>query len=165
MRNAMIAVGLAAVAACGPSASELRTAKTAQYDADPHQILQLAMEATKETYQVGDVDEQRLEFITAPRFYSPEGDLESPGAGDFVHMRAGSVQVMFIVQVVQTADHRVAVTVVPKTFQHVGGSPKPRELAPDDPYLPPFVLGRADSLAMAIYERAKGYAAAPPGAS
>ena len=164
MRHVMFAIGLAA-AACGPSASDVRIAKTTQYNADPHQILQLAMEVTKETYRIGDVSEERLEFITAPKFYSPEGDLESPGAGGVIHMRNGTVEVMFIVQVVTTADHRVAVSVVPKTFQHVGGSPKPRELAPDDPYLPPFVLGRADSLAMAIYERAKGYAAAPPGAS
>jgi hypothetical protein len=26
---------------------------------------------------------------------------------------------------------------------------------PDDPYLPPFVKGRAEALSMAIYERAK----------
>ena len=51
-----------------------------------------------------------------------------------------------------------AIAVTPDTLQLVAGSPQPRHLAPDDPYLPPFVLGRADALALAIYERAKPYA-------
>ena len=37
----------------------------------------------------------------------------------------------------------------------LSGSPKPRELKPDDPFLPPFVLGRADELQFEIYERAQ----------
>jgi hypothetical protein len=36
-----------------------------------------------------------------------------------------------------------------------------RELAAEDPNLPPFVKGRADALAIAIYERTRGYAIAP----
>ncbi|HEY1557931.1 MAG TPA: hypothetical protein VGF94_24045 [Kofleriaceae bacterium] len=162
MRNVIIAIVLAA---CGASESEVRTAKLAQYNADPHQILQIAIDTARQEYKLGDVNEQNLSFITAPKFYSSEGDLESPGAGGYINMRAGSVEVMFIVTVVPTADHRVAVTVVPRTFQKIGFSPKPRELQPDDPYLPPFVLGRADALALAIYQHAKGYVAAPPGAS
>jgi hypothetical protein len=162
MRNVMVAI--AVVAACGPSTGEIKTAKATTYAAEPQQILSIAMESAKgENYQIGDVNQEELTFITAPKFYSKEGDLESPGAGGFVHMHGGSVEVQFIVQVVATEDHHTAVTVVPKTFQVVGGSPKPRELTPDDPYLPPFVLGRADALALAIYNNAKQFAVAAPG--
>jgi hypothetical protein len=53
--------------------------------------------------------------------------------------------------------------VTPITLQALAGSPKPRELKPDDPYLPPWVLGRADQLQFEIYDRARSLVAAPPG--
>jgi hypothetical protein len=70
------------------------------------------------------------------------------------------VRVVFHVKLVPSGAERFAIEVTPDTLQVVDGSPQPRHLAPDDPYLPPFVLGRADALALAIYERAKPYATA-----
>lgn len=163
MRNVLVI--FAALAACGgPSATEVKTAKTATYHADIAQVMQLAMEATKETYKIADVNEQEHAFITEARFYSPEGDLESPGAGGWVTMASGTLQVAFIVEVVPSENQgEVGVVVIPKTFQEVPGSPKPRELAPDDPNVPGWVHGRVDALSMAIYERCKGLIVAPPG--
>ena len=96
--------------------------------------------------------------MTQPKWYGPEGDLESPGAGGYVQLRDRSVQVAFIVKVERFGGGDVAVTVTPRTFQEISGSPKPRELAPDDPNLPPWVHGRADQLALDIYNKAKPYA-------
>lgn len=146
---------LVLVAACGASAAEIKTAKTATYKLNAHDMLQLSEEVASENYKIGDVDDGQLTFITAPQWYSAEGDRESPGAGGFVQMADRSVEVALIVQVVQLESGDVAVTVTPKTFQEISGSPKPRELAPDDPNLPPWVHGRADDLALAIYRRAK----------
>ena len=152
---------LVMVAACGPSTMEVKTAKSATYNAEPGAIFELAQQAAAEDYKLAAVNGAGLELLTAPRFYSGTGDLESPGAGGVINMQAGTVQVSFIVQVVPTAEHAVTVHVTPKTFQLVAGSPKPRELAPDDPNLPPFVLGRADALALRIYQLAQRYTAAP----
>jgi hypothetical protein len=150
------------LAACGPSSSEVRTAKLAQYNASPVEMLHIAVDVAREAnYKIGELSEERLEFITQPKFFTREGDLESPGAEGFVQVRPGSVEVAFIVRCVVDGK-AVAVTIVPKTFESVQGSPKPRELAPDDPYLPPWVLGRADALTLAIYDRAKPYALASP---
>ena len=146
---------LVLVAACGASAAEMKTAKTAWYKLSGHDLLARAEEVASEDYKIASVNAEQLAFITAPRFYGPEGDLESPGAGGFVTMRDRSVEVAFIVQVVELDSGDTAVTVQPKTFQVLSGSPKPRELAPDDPNLPPFVHGRADALALAIYDKAK----------
>lgn len=143
---------------CGPSTAEMRTAAATHYRLESQAILKIAEDVAQETYKLGDVNDERRMFITAPRFYSREGDLESPGAEGFVRMHNGSVEVSFIVSVVEVDEHSCVVNVVPKTFEVVGGSPKPRELGPDDPYLPPWVLGRRDALAYAIYERAKAYA-------
>ena len=57
--------------------------------------------------------------------------------------------------------HRVNVTITPKVFEVLDGSPMPRELSPDDPAMPPWVVGRIDALSVAIYERAKQYIEKP----
>ncbi len=146
------------VTACGPSTAEIKRASATQYRASAHEIMVLAEQAAEESYKIGEVDDEHTMFATQPRFYSPEGDLQSPGAGGVVQINAGSVRVAFIVAVVPTDEQHVAVTVTPQTFQAVAGSPKPRELKPDDPYLPGFVHGRTDTLVYAIYEHAKAYA-------
>jgi transcription antitermination factor NusG len=142
-----------ALAACGPSASEIKTAQTATYNSTPDQLLNIAEEVAQENYKIGDVS--RDGFVTAPRWFGPEGDVENAGAGDYVQVRDKSVRVSLHVKVIETAEHRVMVTVTPETIQFLQGSPQPRPLGPDDPYLPPFVKGRAEALTLAIYERAK----------
>ena len=164
MRN--LAFGLWAllvVAACGPSTAEIKTARDAAYHGDPDQLLDLAVQATKdEHYQIADMNQGEQTFITVPRWYSPEGDLESAGAGDFVTLVDRSVQVSLIVQLSEIGANTFGFAVIPKTFQHLSGSPKPRELTPDDPNLPPFVHGRADALSLAIYQHAKAFAVPAP---
>jgi hypothetical protein len=142
--------------ACGPSNAEVMTAKAATYPAAPNTVLDVAVQVTQRTYPVTGVDLEHHMFRTATQFYSVEGDRESPGADGFVTARGGSVSLTLIVQVVTTdvPGNQVAVNVVPKTFQVVAGSPKPRELLPDDPNLPPWVHGRADKLALEIYKEA-----------
>lgn len=147
---------LGLLVACAASDAEVRTAKLAQYDGPPQQVYNAALDAAQEKYKIAVSDPQKLDFWTTPRFYSPEGDLQSPGAGDVVNIDNHSVEVSFHVQVVATTPHSSVVSVTPQTFQILKGSPKPRELKPDDPYLPPFVLGRADALQVAIYERSRG---------
>jgi hypothetical protein len=152
----------AVLVACGPSAAEIKTATTATYDVDATKLLDIALDAARASYKIAGVDQVHTAFETQGRMYSKSGELESAGAGDVIQYREGSVFVSFIVRVVVEEPHRAVVTVTPKTLQMVVGSPQPRELAPDDLSLPPFVKGRADALAYAIYERAKSYAGAAP---
>jgi hypothetical protein len=152
---------LAAVVACGPSSAQLKAAKTAQYKASAQTVYDIALAVAQEDYQVTEADAANGRFITRPQFYSKEGGRQSAGAGDFVQTTPGSVRLQLFVEVVGVGDGKVAVTVTPRTLQIVGGSPKPRELEPDDPDLPPWVLGRVDSLQLAIHERATPYLASP----
>jgi hypothetical protein len=154
---------LAVLAACGPSSSEVRTAKLAEYNTTPTVLLRIAADAAAaQNYKIGNITSEEL--VTRPRVYEREGGLESAGADNWVQIRPGSVSVSFIVKCVVTDDKSLVVQVTPKTFEWLSGSPQPRELTPDDPNLPPWILGRADQLQLAIYERAKPYALAPPGA-
>jgi len=163
----MRSVLLMAVAcvACAASDAEVKTAKTAVYQADGGQILQLAEQgAMDENYKIGPVDDGHLMFETVGRFYSPTGDLQSEGADGYVTAGNHSVKVSFIVTVQQVGANQFAVAVTPRTWQLIAGSPQMRELKPDDPGLPPWVLGRADHLQLAIYDRTKGLAVAAPAA-
>ena len=144
--------------ACGPSAAEIKTAKTATYLTSQQQVFDLAVAAASEDYKVVERDAVSMTFATMPQWYNPEGGRESAGAGDMVQVIDRSVNLHFVVQVVELSDKTVAVNVEPKTFQHVQGSPQPRELRPDDPNLPGWVTGRAESLQLAIYNAAKQFA-------
>jgi len=155
---------LLAFAACGPSNAELRTAKTAVY-ADGSEVFAIAEQAAgDENYKLV-ADEGHLTFETVPKWYSPEGDLQSAGADNYTTVDNHSVKVSFIVAVTSAGPGQFVVTVTPHTWQYVAGSPQMRELEPNDPYLPTWVTGRADTLSLSIYDRAKGLALKPAGST
>jgi hypothetical protein len=141
-------------AACGPSAAQVKTAKDAEYKAPASTVYELAKAVAAETYRIGDEDPSRYVFATAPQIYSREGGRQSTGADDFVTVTPGSIQLQLTVQIADAGLGRVNVTITTHVLQMVSGSPKPRD-APDDPETPPWVAGRVDALAVAIYERAK----------
>lgn len=148
------------IVGCGPSSVQIKEAKSAQYRAAPNQVMDIALQVAQQTYKIGPLDLENHRFTTQPQWYTAEGGRISPnneGGGDFVNARGGSVNVALIVEVVDVTSGQVAVTVTPKTFQLVSGSPQPRELKPDDPNLPPWVLGRADSLHLAVHAQVKQY--------
>lgn len=161
MRASVLA--LVVIAGCATSTTDVATAKHAVYRGGPRDLLALAEQAAGDNhYKVLAADEEHLAYETESRFYSPEGDLQSPGAEGFVNLDYHSVKVAFLVQVHEIGNDQYMITVTPRTFQYIK-TPQLRELAPDDPNLPPWVLGRADALWVSIYERAQGYAImAPP---
>lgn len=154
-------VAVIALAACGPSGRLVKTAKRAQYKASGQTIYDVAVDVALASYDIAERDETNFTFVTKPQFYNAEGGRQSTGADDTVMVSAGSVRLQLLVEVVPVDDSHVTVKVTPRTVQVVSGSPKPRELAPDDPGLPPWVLGRADALTVAVYERAQRYIASP----
>jgi hypothetical protein len=164
MRATALFVLAAAVSSCGPSSTQIKDAKSAEYKAQPKQVLDVALQVAQQTYKIGAIDPDALKFATAPQWYSKEGGRISPnneGGGDFVNAGGGDVQLTLIVAVHLVPRDRVVVSVTPKTYELVSGSPQPRELTPDDPNLPPWVLGRVDALAVEIHKHAKVYIEKP----
>jgi hypothetical protein len=156
MRRVVLVASLA-IAACAASDEEIRTAKTTIYYGNAAQVLQLAEQgAMDENYKIGPVDDGHMTFETVGRFYSATGDLQSEGAQGYVKVDNHSVKVSFIVEIDQLANDQFRVQVKPRTWQYLAGSPQMRELDPTDPSLPPWVLGRADHLTLAIHDRLQG---------
>lgn len=157
MRSPYLFLLVIAIAACGPSSGQIRVAKAAQYDAQAKSVLDVALQVAQRTYKIGAMDFETLTFATLPQWYSREGGRISPnnqGAGDFVNARGGDVQVTLFVKVRQVEGGRMVVVVSARTFELIAGSPQLRELAIDDPNVPPWVLGRIDSLAIEIHGEA-----------
>jgi hypothetical protein len=120
-------------------------------------MYKVALQTAAEDYKIGETNDEETTFATVPQWYSPEGGRQSAGAGDFVQLDDRSVQLSLVVEVVELGPGRVTVSVTPVTMQHLSGSPKPRELAPDDPNLPGWVTGRAESLQLAIYKHGQQF--------
>jgi hypothetical protein len=159
----MMAVVMAAAFACGPSAAELKAARMARYQGNAAELFDVIERTTAEDYKIGDTkraDENDASFalMTVPQWYNPEGGRESEGADGFVSLVDRSVQLAIIVQLAAAESGGYVVTVTPKTFQHISGSPKPRELAPDDPNLPGWVQGRVEELHLRIHKALRKYA-------
>jgi hypothetical protein len=153
-------VAVAAVTGCGPSNAQIQTAKAAQYKAPGQTLLDVAIQVAQQKYKIGGVDAQALTFATVPQFYTKEGGRISATnefTGDFVSASEGDVQLTLVVEIVATDPEHVVVNITPKTLQVVAGSPQPRPLLPTDPDLPPWIHGRVDALAVAIYDAAKQY--------
>ncbi len=159
MKSLVFVAWIAVVAGCGASAAEVKAAQTAQYQAPTETLFRVALETTAQDYKIAEQDASRAILITASQWYSPEGGRESAGAGDVSQVVDHSIMLMMIVEVISVDEGHSYIKVTPKTFQHLSGSPKPRELMPDDPNLPGWVTGRVEELQLAIYKNAKQYEA------
>jgi hypothetical protein len=149
-------LGLAApLAACGGTDQQVAMAKSTQYEGADNQLFDLALQVAQQTYKIGETDPPGHRFVTAVQFYNKEGGRQSAGAGDFIQMSDGSISLQMLVEIVPTEGGKHLIVVTPVVTQVVSGSPKPRELKPDDPYMPGWVTGRVDTLTVEIYEAAK----------
>jgi hypothetical protein len=143
--------------ACGPSNAEVKTAKTAHYATTAETLYEIAKQVAQQDYKIGETDTINMRFLTQPQMYSPDGGRQSAGADGYIQFDEGSIRLQLLVEVIP-ADGQQVVAVTPVAFQMLSGSPKPRELAPDDPNLPGWVHGRVDALSVAIYNAAKQHA-------
>src|SRR4051812_44750990 len=69
----MRALLIVALMGCGPSALDVKTARTAVYRAEPHLLLRLAEEATRGEYGIRDVDEAHYTFRTEAKLFGTDG--------------------------------------------------------------------------------------------
>ncbi len=148
------ALVIACAVGCGPSVSEVKTARDTTYRAPSAALFELAQHAAEEEYKIGEVDLAGSRFLTVPRMYTREGTLETPGAGGVILMRPGSVELAFMVELVPAGEGAFTVRITPKTDWGLTES-----YAPGDLRTPGFIGGRADALAVRIYDLGRAYAA------
>jgi hypothetical protein len=159
MKCLLVIALIVALGACGASSAEVKAAQTARYQAPTETLYDVAKRTTEQDYKIVEEDQRMAIFMTEGQWYNPEGGRESAGAGDYVQLVDRSVMLSMIVEVVEIDDAHSYIKVTPKVFQHISGSPKPRELKPEDPNMPGWIQGRVEELQVAIYKNAKQYEA------
>jgi hypothetical protein len=157
MKSWLFVAVIAVVGACGASSAEVKAAQTAQYRAPRQELFKIALQTAAQDYKIEAQDAERAILFTEGQWYNPEGGRESVGAGDRAQVVDHSVMLMMVVEVMGMEGADLYVQVTPKVFQYLEGSPKPRELKPDDPNVPGWIQGRVETLQLAIYKNAKQY--------
>lgn len=160
--HAVVTLALA-VAACGPSAGQVKTAREARYQTEPNVAFTAVMDAVTARYKVDRAAAATGELLTVARWYEPEGNLEDRDAsGSAAQLQDGSVLLRFHVRVVVEAGAgAVQVVVTPQAAVMRTGYAQPVALAPDDLALPGWVHGKTDDLYLAIYAKLKTYEIKP----
>jgi hypothetical protein len=106
MTRSLLVTAAAAVtvlAACGPTARQVRDARDAQYNADRHQVIQLTAAAVAKSYDVSMVDEESGTIMTVTRWHEHEGnhlDVADRENGTLLNLPPNAVSVGFRVTVV-----------------------------------------------------------------
>lgn len=144
--------GCAAVlaGACGPSAAEIKRARTASYTCDRDTVIQ-AVVAEVEARQppLAAVDGDRGIVLSEFRWHDRDGLRKKKGSAE---VREGDV--MFSVAAgIQPQGRGWVVLVVPRVLLHVTGSPRGKELIKGDPEWPDWADGKADILYVALHKR------------
>jgi hypothetical protein len=146
-----------AVAACGPSNSELKAAKETRYKADPNALMQAAKDVIEaKQYKLGKADAPNLTLETLGRWYNPEGQLVSEN-DDMRQVPDRSLKLTLVIKFVKDGDAYLIV-VGKKLLRYFAGRPNPDTLADDDPSIPGWVQGKQDGMAFDLHDGLKAYA-------
>jgi hypothetical protein len=156
----MRVVLLLALVACGPSASEVRTARTATYAEPPGEIFVRAQRAANTLFGIATVDAERLGFITRPFLDAPTRNLRWDHNSAKLHRLYYPTRVGIVVRVVGLPSGRALVVLSPRA-QKSAACLEPCRLHWHDvplrdvePFFPD-VQHEIDRLAVAIYDGAR----------
>ncbi len=166
VKSGLLAVAFAtAVVGCGPSYKEMKVAKDATYNITGKELFDIALQVTQRNFKVEAIGDTRDWLATTAKWYSPEGQSITGGAGDYVKATEGSINVSLRVQVASDGTHsRVLVKAVARRYKV--GMTALEEFNDEDPSKPGWVNGKADTLAYEIWEAAKKYqTTSAPGAT
>lgn len=160
----MIVLGLVAglaFIACGPSAQQIKTARTARYHTTASTAFQAAMSAlSKNDYKIGAADPVAGRARTVDRWYEYDGTYVAKNSDDKVITKDRMVNLTIDVAVVADGDaFRVEVT--PQAMQFRDGYSALQQLGPNDPAMSGWITGKVDNIYISIYDALKKDAVAP----
>ena len=160
---------LAALAACGPSSGQVRSAREARYTGSRAEVFMAAMQAVEKSYPIFRSDPDIATFITEGRWYEADGtyadnaNANRDTAGAAVNLsQDGSTFVGFVIKVVGDSPP-YQVVVDHSAHQVRSGYSAPYKFLQDDPQLPGWVRGKVENLQLEVHARLKARLVSPPG--
>jgi hypothetical protein len=160
----LVVVTLTAISlvACGPSAGQIKTARSARYQTDASVAFQAAVAALKANdYKVVAADPINGRAVSDSRYYEVDGTHASRNSeGQPVITSAGAIILTVELQV-KADGSTFYVDVLPHVQSVTANFSAPADLAPDSPAMPGWVSGKIDNLYLSIYDGLKKNAVAP----
>jgi hypothetical protein len=151
-------LSLLLLVACGASSAELKTAREANYEAEPAKLFQEVKAVTEHNYKIAGTDENTFTLRTAPRWYTPEGQGDASQGDNPSRLQDKSINLALVVALVKADSTSWQVKIEPIVLRKNELSSAPEQLQMSDPTVPGWVRGKIDSLQLEIHQRLKGYA-------
>jgi hypothetical protein len=146
VRGVWVAIVLAA---CGPSAAQIKAANEATYASTPQNVFAISEQVTSKQYSIGERMPDELVFATKPIWFTDAGrEHRDP---DDAQRKAGNVQLSLAVLVTAEGDG-ARVVINATALDYEPGKSEPRKLETRDK-LPKWINDRVDRLRVAIHER------------
>jgi len=153
----LAAAGVHALAGCGPSGTQIKTARAARYQADQSAVLRHVVEAVQRDYRLQLVDTEAGVVETVERWYEEDGtfaQLRALPNGRGVNDR--SIKLNYRIALVHEAG-TIAVEITPIAGQKRSGYSALFPLHPGEPDMPGWIAGKTDLLQVAIHEQLRAY--------
>ena len=155
-------VGLAVVG-CGPSAAQVKTARTARYQTTASAVFSAGVTALKqENYKVAQVDPVASRAVTEPRWYEVDGTSMSRDSDGRPQLTSAGGIMLSIEFGVVADGSQFRAEFIPHVLEQRNGLSAPLEIKPDDPAMPGWVSGKLDNLYLGTYDALKQHAVATP---
>jgi len=155
-----LAVALVLVAACGPSSAELKTAQDTTYSGAPATLFAAMKSAVEDANnKIHTSNDADLTVETDGIWYTPEGQIDTTVGDNIARLNDDSVNIAYSVKLAQAGSATTyKVQVTPVIGRKHGLSSTPDKVDPDDPSLPGWVAGKANSLRVHIHDKMAMYA-------
>jgi len=158
--NKILVLALALTASCGPSSSELKTARDTTYKGPPATLFAAAKGAvTGDRYKIKLEDPDGMKLATEPVWYTPDGQADLGSVGNNISQyQQDSINLGFVVELPKAAADSYKLSVTRIVLRKHGLSSNPETMDPDDPAVPPWVAGKGTALELSIHDALKPYA-------
>lgn len=154
-----ITIAVALVAACGPSAKEVKQARQATYSCSEQQVFQAMVGAMKDRHlPIASMNPEAGLVVSDYRWHTKDGVPKKKGA---VSVEPGDVE-LAIVAAMKGGSGALEVVAKPSVLSQVVGSPRGNELHPKDADWPEWADSKVDVYIVDVYQRLKSCANVEP---
>ncbi len=150
-----------AVAACGPSATEVKEARATRYTCEYQEVFRAVAETVKEeTPPLGAADAEQGIVASQFRWHSSSGMRKEAGAAVLTQ---GDVGFLVEIAIRDAKGGGFVIAPLPRVFEQQPDSPRGRELTHEDATWPEWADTKVDNIMIEIRKRLSRCASTPTG--
>lgn len=141
--------------ACGPSAAQVKTARTAKYRVTAAQAFQAGVAALDSNdFKIKVADPVASQAVTVSRWYEADGTFAAKDADGNPRLQDGAINLTVELEVLADGE-AVRIDVRPVVVEMRTGYSQGVRIEPDSPQMPGWVTGKLDNVYLSIHDRLK----------